>query len=96
MKNVILVLLISVGLALAIDSSSQSEKKNDTVVFVSNSMWTIKFKIDSLNRVNYGYKVKLINSQTVATSVNSRTNTSNAYESPQRDLKGDIICVMEK
>lgn len=99
MKNFFIVcsiVAISFCVAISISSEAQSERKNETVVFVSNSMWTIKFKIDSINRVSPGYRVKIINSQAVATSVNSRTNTNNAYDSPQRDLKGDIICVMEK
>ena len=77
-------------------NAQATKKEQQTVVFVSNSMWTIKFKIDSTMRVSPEYRVKFITGQSVSTSVNSRSNSSSVYDSQYRDLKGDILCIIER
>lgn len=78
-------------------TSAQTKEKTQhkTVVFVANSAWTIKFKIDSLVRVDPAFKVRIIESQSVSTSIQTRNN-GGSYNDTYRDIKGDIICVMEK
>ena len=50
----------------------------------------------SNNYLRAGYIVKQVVSQAVATSVNSRANSADVYDSPYRDLYGKFVLILEK
>lgn len=43
-----------------------------------------------------GYEIVSALAQSVSTSVNSRTNTDQAYSTPYRDIKGELVYVLRK
>lgn len=62
---------------------------SSTLTYVSNNMSSIKFMIDTYAK--QGYRVKFIECQSVSNSYPSSTGTE--Y---YKEIKGDIILVMEK
>lgn len=92
MKKLLTVCLLFGVLSLIL---AFSESKQDTKVFVSNDAKVIETIIEQWGK--YGYKVDKIISQSISTSINSRTYVGEApYLPSYRDVKGDIILIMIK
>lgn len=67
--------------------------KTQTTI-VSDDLFLIDAKVQTLFK--QGYRVVSVTPQSVSTSVNSRTNTPNAYNAPYRDVKGQVYVILEK
>lgn len=99
-KTAVFVVTAKILLALLLTwilMSSASEKSvsnSDVVVLTPTSLGQAKSQIDLFT--SKGYRVKHIAPENVSTSVNSRNNTTKAYDSQYRDLKGGFLIVMER
>lgn len=66
----------------------------DTKCFINQNMSTIKVYIESYTK--QGYTVKQLISQNVSTSIDQYYHYHEGLGSYHRDIKGDIILVLEK
>lgn len=79
--TIVIILIALVAMLASDDIQAESQAPISTVIIVSKEMYDIKIKADAY--VRQGYKIKLIESQSVA----SGTNTI---------YKGEVILVLEK
>ncbi len=92
MKNTKVIFFIAV-LIFAVSAITTPKKAApityETQTICTSTVSDAKKQIDSYTKS--GYRVKFMVSQSVGTSVNS-----NGYKSPQRDISGWLIIVLEK
>jgi len=89
-----LIILGVILLTSATTISTLSKRSKEQIVLHSSNIQILTTSINNYYRL--GYRVIMTAPQSVATSVNSRNNTNAAYDSPQRDMYGEILVIMEK
>ena len=97
MKQVFLGIILSLIITLPITLTSSTDRATtnvDIITLTPTSVSQAKSQIDLF--VSKGYRVKFIESQSVGTSVNSRSNTNNAFDASHRDIRGEFLIIMEK
>lgn len=92
--TLILVLVIALFILIAAKVPKKVIEPKQTLCFVCPNAENVKVYVD--NYTKQGFTVKEIACQTVATSINTRSNSSSAYCSPQRDLYGKFVLILEK
>lgn len=94
MKNITILIILGLFLISMTTIQTLTSRSKQQVVLHSND---INALTNSINKYyNLGYRVILGVPQSVGTSVNSRNNTNNAFNNEFRDIKGEILVIMEK
>lgn len=96
MENKLLTIVALFGLFVALSLKNPEPKPvvKQTVSVICATPELVKIYIDIYSK--QGFCVKQLESQSVTTSVNSRSNSGDAYDYPQRDLYGKFVLVLEK
>jgi len=94
-------MLIATMLLLSLSStvSAQTAKspppvKYDYVIIHGADLNDVSAKLNA--KLLDGYEILSAVAQSVSTSVNSRNNTNQAYDTPYRDIKGEVMYVLRK
>ena len=94
MKNITILIILGLFLISMTTIQNLTSRSKEQVVLHSND---INALTNSINKYySLGYRVILGVPQSVGTSVNSRSNTNNAFSGEFRDIKGEILVIMEK
>lgn len=90
---IVLIAIVSTLLLSSYDKDKEA-KGLDVVTVVSDDINVINANVKAYSK--YGYKIVCITPQSVSTSVNSNGYHLYTYTKPYRDIKGDLILVMQK
>lgn len=93
MKHITLILL---GLILmsAVTVSSLSNRSKEQVTIVGDDMSAISKQINTY--YVSGYRITSVTAQSVSTSINSGQYVYQNYGKNHRDIKGQVLVIMEK
>lgn len=96
MENIKALFIVLIAIVSTLLLSSYDKDKGakglDVVTVVSDDINVINANVKAYSK--YGYKVVCITPQSVSTSINSYINRN--YINTYRDIKGDLILVMQK